>query len=122
MSLFQKNHLGQLDVAKCAKSLKSQGVISKDTVLIFREIYLQKREEYSGGEITDVNENNELYNGLLLFMIVLLFYYRFQSDPLEKRFGQYKKIESLLKEDIDIDGKLRSVVPEKWNHETKNRY
>ena len=55
-------------------------------------------------------------------MIVLLSYYRFQSDPLEKRFGQYKKIESLLKEDIDIDGKLRSVVPEKWNHETKNRY
>ena len=97
-------------------------MISKDTVLIFREIYLQKREEYSGGEIIDVNENNELYNGLLLFMIVLLFYYRFQSDPLEKRFGQYKKIESLLKEDIDIDGKLRSVVPEKWNPETKNRY
>ena len=63
MSLLQKNHWGQLDVAKCAKPLKSQGVISKDAVLMFHEIYLQKREKYSGGEITEVNEKMSLITG-----------------------------------------------------------
>ena len=50
---------------KCAKSLKSQGVISKDVVLMFDERYLQKCEEYCGSEIIGANENNELYKGLL---------------------------------------------------------
>ena len=38
---------------------------------------LWKCEEYSVGEISGGSENNELCNGLLLFMIVLLLYYRF---------------------------------------------
>ena len=49
---------------KCAKSLKSQGVISEDLVLMFDEIYC--------GEIIGANESNELYKGLLSFMIVRL--------------------------------------------------
>ena len=53
---------GQLDAVKCAKSLKSQGVISEDVVLMFDEIYC--------GEIIGANENNELYKGLLSFMSV----------------------------------------------------
>ena len=77
---------------KCAKSLKSQGVILKDVVLMFDEMYLQKCEEYSVGEITGVNENNDLCNELLLFMNVLLLYYCFQSDPLETRFGHYRQM------------------------------
>ena len=48
------------DAVKCAKSLKSQGVISEDVVLMFDEMYLQKCEEYCGGEIIGANENNEL--------------------------------------------------------------
>ena len=51
---------GQLDAAKCPKSLKSQGVISEDIVLMFDEMDLQKFEEYCGGEIIGANENNEL--------------------------------------------------------------
>ena len=64
--------LYQLYAVKCANSLKSQGVISEDVVLIFDEMYLQKREEYCGCEIIVANENNELYKGLLSFMIVRL--------------------------------------------------
>ena len=56
----------------CVKSSKSQGVISEDVVLMFYEIYLQKCEEYCGGEIIAANENNKLYKGLLSFMIVRL--------------------------------------------------
>ena len=54
---------------KCATTLKSQGAISEDVVLMFDEMYLQKCEEYSAGEILGANENNELYKGLLSFMI-----------------------------------------------------
>ena len=72
MSLLRKITEGQLDAVKCAKSLKSQGVISEDVVLMFDEMYLQKCEEYCGGEIIGANENNELYKGLLSFMIVEL--------------------------------------------------
>ena len=42
----------------------AQAVISEDD-----EMYLQKCEEYCGGEIIGANENNELYKGLLSFMI-----------------------------------------------------
>ena len=34
------------------------------------EMYLQKCEEYSGGEVHGADENNELYKGLVCFMIV----------------------------------------------------
>ena len=77
---------------KCAKSLKSKGLILKDAVLMFDQMYLWKCEEHSVGEICRANENNELCNGLLLFMMVLLLYYRFQSDPLEAPFSQYRQM------------------------------
>ena len=70
MSLLERITEGQLDALKCAKSLKSQGVVSEDVVLMFHEIYLRKCEEYYGGEIIDANENNELYKELISFMIV----------------------------------------------------
>ena len=37
---------------------------------MFDEMYLQKCEEYSGGEIIGAGENNELFKRLLSFMIV----------------------------------------------------
>ena len=52
---------GRLDTVKCAKSLKFQGVISEDVVLMFDEMYLRKCEEYCGGEIIGANENSEIY-------------------------------------------------------------
>ena len=69
LSLLKKITEGQLDVVKCAKSLKSQGVISEDTVLMLDETYLQKCEEYCGSEIIGANENSEPYKGLISFMI-----------------------------------------------------
>ena len=36
---------------------------------MFDDMYLQKCEEYCGGEIIGSNEINELYKGLLSFMI-----------------------------------------------------
>ena len=42
LSLLKKITEGQLDAVKCVKSLKLQGVISEDVVLMFDKIYLQK--------------------------------------------------------------------------------
>ena len=64
LSLLKKITERQLDAVK-----KSQGVISKDVVLMFDEMYLQKCEEYYSGERIGANENNDLYKGLLSFMI-----------------------------------------------------
>ena len=94
LSLQKKITEGQLDAVKCVKSLKSQGVISEDVVLMFGEIYLQKCEEYCGGEIIDTNKNNELYKGLLSFMIVWLKKnapYIIKSAPERKIDGKWIK-------------------------------
>ena len=60
LSPLKKSTEGKLDAVKCPKSLKSQVVICKDKVLMFDEMYLQKCEEYCGGEIIRANENSEL--------------------------------------------------------------
>ena len=65
LSLLKKITDGQLDAVKYARSLKPQGVIYKDVVLMFDLMYLQKCEIYSGGEIIGANENNKLYKRLL---------------------------------------------------------
>ena len=44
LSLLKKITEGQLDAVKCAKSLKSQGVISEDVVLMFDEMYFRNEK------------------------------------------------------------------------------
>ena len=60
LSPLKKSTEGKLDAVKCPKSLKSQGVICEDIILMFDEMHLQKCEEYCGSEIIGANENNEL--------------------------------------------------------------
>ena len=51
---------GQVYAVKCAKSLKSQGLIPEDVVLMFDDMYLQKCEEYCGSEIIGANKSSEV--------------------------------------------------------------
>ena len=44
--------------------------MSEDICLLFDEMYLQKCEEYFGGELIGSDENGELYKGIVCFMIV----------------------------------------------------
>ena len=55
---------------KSAKLLLAKGRISKDVILLIDEMYLQKSEEYHGGEIVGCDEEGKLYKGLVGFMIV----------------------------------------------------
>ena len=46
---------------------------SKDIILMFDEMCLQKREEYAGGELlTGTDHDDNLYKGIMCFMIVRL--------------------------------------------------
>ena len=64
LSLLKKITKGQLDAVKCPKSLKSQGVISEDIVLMFDEMYLQKCEECCGSQIIGANGDSEKFEKL----------------------------------------------------------
>ena len=58
--LLKKITEGQLDAVKCPKSLKSQGMISEDIVLMFHVMHLQKNtKNVKNTEIIGANENNE---------------------------------------------------------------
>ena len=59
-----------IDAAKWPKLLKDEGKISSDTCLIFDEMYLQKCEEYTGGQLIGAAINGELYKGIVSFMII----------------------------------------------------
>ena len=110
---------GQLDAVKCAKSLKLQGMISEDVVLMFDEMYLHKCEEYCGGEIIDAKENNELYKGLLSFMIAGLkenVPYLMKSVPEQNIDGKWIKEQILdsLKTLKNCGFRVRAIVSD--NH------
>ena len=56
------------DAIKYAQALKKDGKISEDICLLFDEMYLQKCEEYFGGEQIGSDENGELDKGIVCFM------------------------------------------------------
>ena len=61
---------GNLNILKFAKMLLDSNSISKDVVLMFDQMYLQKREEYAGGELVGADTDGNLYKGIVSFMIV----------------------------------------------------
>ncbi len=48
-SVLQKLHVGRVDAMKAAKILLDNGKISKDVIMMFDEIYLEKEANYQGG-------------------------------------------------------------------------
>ena len=68
--LLRKIVTGDIDAAKSTKLLKDEEKISSDECLIFDEMYLQKCEEYTGGQLIGAATNAELYKGFVSFMII----------------------------------------------------
>ena len=54
LSLLRKITKGKIDALATAKALRDNGCLSKDVILIFDEMYLQKCEEFGGGEMVAV--------------------------------------------------------------------
>ena len=115
LSFLRKISEGGIDTVKGLKALKAKGKISKDVILIFDEMYLQKCEEYSGGQTIGANEENELYKGVVSFLVVGLkqnVSYMVKSVPETKIDGKFLKegiLESIrILEDCDF--RVRAVV------------
>ena len=70
ISLLNTIKEGNIDTLKAAKLLLENSSISKDIVVLFDEIYLQKCKEYYGGDVFGSNINNELYKSTMCFMII----------------------------------------------------
>ena len=70
ISLLNTIKEGNIDALKAAKLLLENSSISKDIVVLFDEMYLQKCVEYCGGDLFRSNINNELYKSIVSFMII----------------------------------------------------
>ena len=58
-----------VDIFKSAKRMLDSNSISKDIILMFDEMYLQKRKVYTGGELTGAGPDDNPYKGIMCFMI-----------------------------------------------------
>ena len=70
ISLLGKLKEGKIDSMKFLKSLLDNDSLSKDLIVIFDEMYLQKCAEYSAGEIIGINEDKQCYKSVVSFMVV----------------------------------------------------
>ena len=70
LSLLRKIVTGDIDAAKLAKLLQDEEKMSGDACLIFDEMYLQKCEEYTGGQLIGAATNGELCTGIVSSMII----------------------------------------------------
>jgi len=69
ISLLNKIQAGGVSAIKGAKHLMSEGKISKDVVLIFDEMYLEKQDQYTSEGFVGSDENGDFYKGVVVFMI-----------------------------------------------------
>ena len=114
LSLLEKISNGGVDPVK-------KGRISEDVILMIDEMYLQKSEEYYGGEIVGCDDEGKLYKGLVGFMIVGLkqsIPYIIKSIPETKIEGEWLKEEILKSIETlhSINFKVRGIVAD--NHST----
>ena len=70
ISLLNRIQKGGVDSIKAIKHLCGIGEISKDIILMFDEMYLQKEVQYSGGALLGLDKDESLYKGIVTFMIV----------------------------------------------------
>jgi hypothetical protein len=69
-SLLEKLSRGSLDALKVAKMFLNEDKISKDCMVLFDEMYLQKGTQYQGGKHIGANEHGEFFKGVVCFMVV----------------------------------------------------
>ena len=120
VSLLNKIIEGNIDIIKTANLLYENGSLSKDIMLIFDEMYLQKCVEYTGGEIIGLSDENEVYKSILCFMIVGLkenLPYMIKATPVTKLSNDLIKTEILKCLDIlfKTEFKVRGIVCDNHN-------
>ena len=119
ISLLNKIQQGGVDAIKAIKRLREKGEMSADSILLLDEMYLQKAAQYQGGVYVGADDNDVLYKGIVVFMIVGLkksIPYVVQARP-ETTFGgkwlseSVNKIIKLLGDaGVIIRGKQRTIT------------
>ena len=68
--LFNKIQQGGVDALKALKTVHEKGSFSFDCILMINEVYLQKSAQYQSGKYVGVDEEGNLYKGIVAFMVV----------------------------------------------------
>ena len=69
ISLLNKLQAGGVDAIKFIKYLLEKKEISRDIILMFDEMYLQKSTQFHGGKYEGADEDDNPYKGMVVFMI-----------------------------------------------------
>ena len=72
LSFLNKIQQGAGDALKALKKLYEKGSCSRDCILMMDGIYLQKPAPYQSGEYVGVDEEGNLYKGIVAFMVFRL--------------------------------------------------
>jgi hypothetical protein len=70
ISLLRRIEQGGIDSFKSLKLLRERGKISEDSILMIDEMYIQKAAQYQAGEYIGADEEDNLYKGIVVFMVV----------------------------------------------------
>ena len=52
---------------------------------MFDEMYLQKSEDFVGGQLYGANTDGELYKGVMCYMIIIIIIIRIQGQPKDHK-------------------------------------
>ena len=120
-SLLEKLHKGGVDAVKAITALREENKISKDIVLMLDEMYLQKQQQYFAGELIGADEDDNLYKGIVCFMVAGLKQsvpYVVKTCPEIKIEGEWLKdqILTVLASLTEAGFNVRAVVAD--NHST----
>ena len=66
-NLLKKIQRGGIDAVKAIQRLLQQRAVSKDSVLLVDEMYLDKCEQYSSGKMVGADAEGNLYKGIVSF-------------------------------------------------------
>ena len=70
LSLLNKIQQAGVDALKALKTLYEKGSFSRNCILMIDEMYLQKSAQYQSGEYVELDEEGNLYKGVVAFMVV----------------------------------------------------
>ena len=70
LSLINKIQQGGADALKTFKTVYEKDSFSRDCILMIDELCLQKSAHYQSGEYVGVDEEGNLYKGIVTFMVV----------------------------------------------------
>ena len=119
ISLLNKLQAGGTDTIKSLKFLLEKGEISRDIIIMFDEMYLQKCTQYHGGTYEGANEEGELYKGVVVFMITGLkksIPYVIKACPETSISGKWlaKHVEDAIVSLCDVGFNVKGIVAD--NH------